>query len=161
MLIDLISERMLGHWDVSHSVSQCEFQFGGRLVYVQHPKNESPQPYIFKAQQMVTAAWNDIENAVHFAEQRSRHLEPEFWKVHDESQKPGLRFNVYSIHFDITDPYPTYVVGKNHDFDFQFITYAEEDLWRECPITTELPEPYDNCWLIIRRLGHNHFESLK
>lgn len=159
MVIDLISEPMLGHWDVSPSISQCEYQLGQRLIYVQHPKDQSPSPYIAKAQKTIAVAWNDIENAVRFAEQLSRHLIPYFWRVHDQSNKPGKRFDIYSIHYGLNAPYPTYVVGKNQDFDFEYITYAEEDLWKENPIITELPEPPDNFWLIIKRIGANHFEN--
>lgn len=159
MLIDLISEPMLGHWDASPSISQCEYQFGQRLIYVQHPKGESPVSYIAKAQETVKAAWSDIENAVRFAEKLSRHMIPDFWKMHDESHKPGARFDVYSIHYDLDSPYPTYVVGKNHDFDFEYIAYAEEDLWKENPIATELPEPPDNFWVSIKRMGESRFEN--
>lgn len=159
MVIDIISESMLGHWDVSSSVSQCEYQFGQRLVYVQHPKGESHSPYITKAQETVTVAWNDIENAVRFAEQLSRHLIPDFWRVHDKSGKPGARFDVYSIHYELDAPYPTYVIGMNHDFEFECIAYAEEDLWKENPIATELPEPPDNFLVLIKRIGANHFEN--
>ena len=158
MVIDLMSEGMLGHWDVSPSISQSEYQFERRLVYVQHPKGESPALYIAKAQETVEAAWSDIENVVHFAEKLSRHLIPDFWIMHDESHKPGARFDVYSIHYDLDAPYPTYVVGKNHDFDFEYIDYAEDDLWKESPISTELPEPPDNFWLLIKRTGANCFE---
>lgn len=159
MVIDLISEQMLGHWDVSPSVSQCEYQFGQRLVYVQHPKGESHTPYIAKAQETIAVAWNDIENAVRFAEQLSRHLIPDFWRAHDASDKLGARFDVYSIHYDLNAPYLTYVIGKNHDFDFECIAYAEEDQWKENPISAELPEPPDNFWVLIKRIGANHFEN--
>lgn len=84
---------------------------------------------------------------------------PEFWKAHDESNKPGARFDVFSIHYDVDDPYPTYMVGKDHDFDFEYISYAEEDLWKENPIKVGLPEPPDDFFISIRRLGANHFES--
>lgn len=159
MVIDLISSPMLGYWDVSPAISQCEYQFGRRLVYVQHPKGESPAAYIAKAQETVVQAWNDIENVVRFAEQLSRQLIPEFWKAHDESEKPGARFDVYSIHYDLDDPCPTYMVGKNHDFNFEYVTYAEEDLWKENPIKVDLPEPQDNFFISIRRLGAHAFEN--
>lgn len=159
VVIDLISEPMLGHWDVSPFVSQCEYQIEQRLVFVQHPKGVSHLPYIAKTQKTIAETWEDIQNAVRFAEQLSRRLIPDFWKAHDESHKASARFDVYSIHYDIDDPCPTYTVGKSHDFDFENVTYAEDDLWRENPITTELPEPPDNFLVSIRRLGANHFES--
>ncbi len=86
---------------------------------------------------------------------------PDFWKAHDESGKLGARFDVYSIHYFLDAPYPTYVIGKDHDFDFDFecIAYAEEDLWKENPITVELPEPPDNFWVLVQRIGANHFEN--
>lgn len=159
MVIDLISKPMLGYWDVSPSISQCEYQFGQRLIYVQHPKNEPPNLYLSRAQETVEAAWSDIDNAVLFAEKLSRNLLPDFWKVHDKSNKAGARFTVYSIHYNLDTPQPIYVIGKSHDFDFECTSYAEEDLWQESPITTNLSEPPDNFWMSIKRIKENHFEE--
>lgn len=159
MVIDLFSKSMLGHWDVSPSISQCEYQFGRRLVYVQHPKGESQAAYIANAQETITAAWNDIENAVRFAEKFSRLLIPAFWESHDESAKPGARFDVYSIHYNLGHPHPVYRVGKNYDFDFHYLAYAEADLWKESPMRIELPEPPDGFLMSVKRLGQDHFEG--
>jgi len=159
MNIDLTSEPMLGHWDVSSSISQCEYQFGVRMIYVQYPKGELPITYIQAAQRQVQDAWHDIENAVAFAEQLSRPLIAEFWKIHDSSGKPGLRLDVYSINFRFPDNRPIYTISRSHDFDFSYVRYDESDLWRETAITEQLPEPPDNLWLHVRRLGPNHFES--
>lgn len=158
MLINLLTKSMLGHWDVSTSVSQCEYQFGQRLVYVQHPKSEPHGPYVTKAQETIVSVWNDIENAIHFAEQHSRQLLPDFWAAHDASDKPGVRFDVYSIHYDLDDQWPTYTIGRNHDFDFEYVSFAEDDLWKESPVTKALPEPPDHFWISLRHLGANHFE---
>jgi len=159
MNIDLFSESMLGHWDVSPSISQCEYQFGQRLVYVQHPKGKSQAAYIANAQETITAAWNDIGNAVRFAEKFSRRLIPAFWKSHDESEKPGARFDVYSIHYNLGNPHPVYTIGINHDFDFHYLAYAEADLWKESPTRIELPEPPDGFLISLKRLGQDHFEG--
>lgn len=159
MVIDLGRERMLGHWDISDSVSQCEFQFGQRLIYVQHPKNEPPQSYVAAAQNIVADVWEDIDNAVSFAENLSRTLLPDFWRAHDESNKAGVRFDVYSIHFNLNDPHPVYTIAKNHDFEFEYVSYAEDDLWKENPIRKALPEPPENLWISVRRLAGNFFES--
>jgi hypothetical protein len=159
MYIDIVTKSMLGHWDISLAVSQCEYQFGRRLVYVQHPKAKSHALYTAKAQKVLVEVWNDIENAVRFAEQHSRSVIPAFWKVHDESQKPGLRFDVYSIHFDLTAPHPLYVISTNHDFEFSYIRYDEFDLWQEEPIVEQLPEPPQNLWLKIWRTGESKFEN--
>ncbi|MEQ9724793.1 hypothetical protein ABRP29_04070 [Pseudomonas sp. WHRI 8822A] len=159
MVIDLTSKPMLGHWDVSSSISQCEYQFGKRLIYVQHPKDESPKLYLLRAQETVEAAWSDIDNAVFFAEELSRYLLPDFWGTHDESNKAGTRFTVYSIHYNLDTPYPIYAIGKSHDFVFEYTSYAEDDLWQESPITTNLPEPPDNFWISIKRIKENHFEE--
>ncbi|MED5523770.1 MAG: hypothetical protein VX447_03330 [Pseudomonadota bacterium] len=159
MVIDLISKSMLGYWDVSPSISQCEYQVGKRLIYVQYPKNELPAPYLARAQETVEAVWSDIENAVLFAEQVSRHFLPEFWKIHDECTKPGARFDVYSIHYNLNIPTPIYVIGKSHDFNFEYTCYDEEDLWEESPIAKNLPKPPDNFWMSIKRIKENHFED--
>ncbi len=75
------------------------------------------------------------------------------------SSKPGARLDVYSIHYNLDAPYPIYLVGRNNDFDFEYIAYAEEDLWKENPIATELPEPPDNLWISIKRIAANRFEN--
>ena len=49
------------------------------LVYVQYPKGQPRMPYIARAQATIVEVWNDIENAIHFAEQFSRGLIPAFW----------------------------------------------------------------------------------
>ncbi|MCS3802838.1 hypothetical protein HNO92_000488 [Chromobacterium alkanivorans] len=159
MTIDLSSEPMLGHWDVSPCVAQCEYQFGQRLVYVQHPKGISHPPYIAKAQETIVETWEDIPNAVHFAENISRSLIPGFWEAHDASLISGPRFDVYSIHYELDNPHPSYVVGVSHDFEFSYVTYTDDDLWKENPITMELPEPPDNFFLSVRRLGAKQFKN--
>jgi hypothetical protein len=158
MHINLLSESMLGHWDISTSVSQCEYQFGQRLVYVQHPKGKPHGLFVEKAQESIALAWSDIENAIYFAEQHSRKLLPVFWVAHDASGKPGARFDVYSIHYDMDDPRPVYMIGVSHDFDFEYASFAEDDFWNESPITLALPEPPENFWISLRHLGANHFE---
>ncbi|WP_258041247.1 hypothetical protein [Pseudomonas syringae] len=42
MDINLLTESMLGHWHAPSGVWQCEFQFGSRLIYVQHHNDEPP-----------------------------------------------------------------------------------------------------------------------
>jgi hypothetical protein len=157
MTINLINEKMLGHWDVSPTLSQCEFQFGHRLIYVQHPKGVSPQKYITKAQQSIVDVWNDIMNAISFAEEISRTQIPDFWKVHDAINKLGKLLDVYSIHFNLDESSAIYAIGKNHEFDFEYITYAEDDFFMEKPLKNILPEFPDNMMLSIRRLGNCNF----
>ena len=155
---DLSTGAMIGHWDVSPAVSQCEYQFGRRLVYVQYPKGQPREPYIAKAQASLGQVWHDIENAIRFAEQFSRGLIPGFWKAHDESDKPGARFEVYAIYYQAGEPHPMYTVGRNHDFDFEYVTFAEWDFWKEEPVTIKLPEPPEHLFIHVRRLGRNRFE---
>ncbi len=159
MTIDLLSEAMLGHWDVNAGVSQCEYQFGRRLIFVQHPKDQAARPYIEAAQVQVQDAWLDIDDALRFAEQLSRSLIPDFWEVHDRSGKMGSRFDVYSIHFNYPDSRPTYHVSLNHDFEYSYTRYDESDLWQETPINEQLPEPPDRFFVQVRRLGPGVFEN--
>ena len=158
--VDLLKKGMLGHWDVNPSVSQCEYQFGRRLIYVQHPKSEFVQPYIEAAQLQVHDAWRDIDGAVRFAEEQSRPLIPDFWEAHDRSGKAAPRFDVYSIHFNYPDSRPIYYVSSNHDFDYSYTRYDEYDLWQESPITEQLPEPPDHFFIQVRRLGPGLFEKV-
>lgn len=157
--IDLESEPMLGHWDVSDAVSQCEFQFGRRLIYVQHPKNESPDKFVQAAQRQISEVWLDIDNAVAFAERLTRTMLPEFWEAHDRSTRSGRRLDVYSLHFDLVPKFPRYTISKSHDFDYTFVRYEEHDLWKADSIQEVLPEPPDDLWLSVRRLGSGEFEN--
>ena len=160
LAIDLVSKSILGHWDVSSAVSQCEYQFGQRLIYVQHPKDDSYVPYVEQAQETINAVWNDIEHAVRFAEEFSRRLLPEFWREHDKSGKPGMRFDVYSIHYDLNASHPIYVIGKSNDFGFEHMAYDEDDLCQASPKLTELPEPPENFWLSVSWIGGRKFECI-
>jgi hypothetical protein len=156
---NLTDDALIGHWDVSPTVSQCEYQFGRTLVYVQYPKGQPRGPYIAKAQENLGQVWADIANAIRFAEELSRGLIPGFWEAHDKSQRAGERFSVYAIHYGVGDAFSGYTVGQNHDFEFDYVTFAEWDFWKEEPITISLPQPPDPFYLKIRRLGSNRFES--
>lgn len=72
LAIDLVSKSILGHWDVSSAVSQCEYQFGQRLIYVQHPKDDSYMPYVKQAQETIKAVWMTL--SMQFALPRSSHV---------------------------------------------------------------------------------------
>ena len=158
--IDLLKKGMLGHWDVSPNVSQCEYMLGHRLVYIQYPKGKSTQPYIERSQPQIHDAWRDIDGAIRFAEEKSRPLISDFWEAHDRSGKTGPQFDVYSIHFNYPDSRPTYHVSANHDFEYSYTRYEECDLWHESPITEQLPEPPDRFFIQVRRLGPGLFENV-
>jgi hypothetical protein len=158
--IDLTTKAMLGHWDVTPDLSQCEYQFGRRLIYVQHPKDKPWQPYIEAAQTQVESAWADIAAAVAVAEQLSRSVIPEFWEVHDRSGRPGARLDAYSLHFGYPDSRPIFYIARNHDFEYSYIRYDECDLRQDSPITEDLPTLPDRFFIEVRRLGPGVFESV-
>ncbi|ALI04869.1 hypothetical protein C1Y08_05430 [Pseudomonas sp. FW306-02-F02-AA] len=56
MDINLLTETMLGHWRTPSGVWQCEFQFGSRLIYVEHYDDEPPRARLAAAQRVVKAA---------------------------------------------------------------------------------------------------------
>lgn len=72
LAIDLVSKSILGHWDVSSAVSQCEYQFGQRLIYVQHPKYDSYVPYVEQAQETIEAC--GMISSMQFALPRNFHV---------------------------------------------------------------------------------------
>lgn len=151
--VDLNSAPMIGHWDVSPEISQCEFQIGSKLVYVEHLKSESELAYVAKAGETLTETWDDIANAVAFAEALSRPMLPEFWTAHDESGKLGPRLNVFDVRYRLDEPVPIYTVGQNPRFEYEYIKYAADDYYEEVPISAELPAVPDQFFLHVRRLG--------
>ena len=70
MAINLLTESMLGHWRAPSGVWLCEFQFGSRLIYVEHRNGESPDRRLAAAQRLVNAAWEDLPQALMFAEKQ-------------------------------------------------------------------------------------------
>ena len=156
--LDLFRTPMLGHWDVNCSVSQCEYQFGRRLVYVQHPKEESPTSCIAAAQAMLADVWADIDGARAFAERASRPMLHDFWAIHDASGKSGFRFDVYSVRFGLPGQRPTYTISTSRDFEFSYVRFDEFDVWKEEPIVEQLPEPPSDFWMHVSHNGPSDFD---
>ncbi|MCO7612777.1 hypothetical protein NJH83_21320 [Pseudomonas chlororaphis] len=159
MQIDLLNEAMLGHWETGTGVMQCELQFGGRLVYVQHPDNEPPQRRLAIAQQGVQAAWDDIPQALAFAEQLCEPGIRQVWQLYKQGSVSCPPLEVYSIHFEIDSPYPSYSISQTPQFDWNTRVIVEDELGDEHSIHLLQFEPQKNFWLSVRRLGAGQFQG--
>ncbi|NWA24442.1 hypothetical protein HX866_06035 [Pseudomonas gingeri] len=158
MDINLLSESMLGHWSISAGVQQCEFQFGRLLIYVQHPHNEPPATRLAAAQREVQAAWDDLPHAIAFAEKHCKTQMPELMRLY-ETHMPGKSpLLVYSIHFNMGSPYPSYYIARNHDFDWGRVLVDEDEQGLERDVCVAQFEPEDNFWVSVKRVGFQQFE---
>ncbi|MDD1017136.1 hypothetical protein [Pseudomonas rubra] len=158
MDINLLNESMLGHWRVPSGVWQCEFQFGSQLIYVQHHNDEPPCARLAAAQCAVKAAWDDLPQALKFAEQRCKAQMPELIRLYETYMPWESPLFVYSIHFDLDKPYPSYAISKNPDFDWDHILIDVDELCQNHSVCMEQYEPKDDFWVYVRRVGFKQFE---
>lgn len=157
MHIELTPLHMIGHWEASPVVSQCEFQFGTRLIYVQHPSGEPPETYLRAAQSLVQAAWDDIENAIAFARQSIRPRNPKLWQLLDADSVLGSPLEVFSILIALGSN-PSYTLSWNPDFNWQQVVYGDFDTWKGSPIPLQRHKADTDLWLSVTRVGPGHFE---
>lgn len=160
MHIDLLNEAMLGHWESAVGVMQCELQFGSRLIYVQHPGNEPPRRRLAMAQQQVQATWNDIPQALAFAEQWCEPAIRQVWQLYRQGTLGCPPLEVYSIHFELDSPCPSYSISLNPDFDWDASVMVVDELGQEQRVPLAEYEPEAEFWLSVRRLGAGHFQHL-
>lgn len=158
MHIELTPLHRIGHWEASPGVSQCEFQFGTRLIYVQHPSGEPPETSLRAAQSLIQAAWDDIENAIAFARQSIRPSNPELWQLLDADSVLGSPLEVFSIHIALGSNTPFYTLSWNPDFNWQQVLYDDFDTWKETPIPLQRHQPETDLWLNVTRVGPGRFE---
>ncbi|RBJ77890.1 hypothetical protein C3L29_029475 [Pseudomonas sp. MWU12-2534b] len=159
MQIDLLKESLLGHWETTAGVLQCELQFGSRLVYVQHPSNEPPQRRLTAAQQGVQAVWDDIPQALAFAERLCVPGMRKAWQLYAQGLLSCPPLEVYSIHFQINSPYPSYTISQNPDFDWETSLTVEDEQGQVHCLSLAEYEPGEDFWLSVRRLGVGQFQS--
>ncbi len=157
MDINLLTESMLGHWEAGPGVWQCEYQFGRLLIYVEHRKGELPDERLLDAQRVVQAVWDDLPEALAFAVQHCKPRMPELWRLYDRDTQLCSPLSVFSIHFCLDDPHPSYVVSMNPDFDWDRLVIGEDDRGEACAISLAQYEPADSFWLNIQRLGFRSF----
>ncbi|KPG96561.1 hypothetical protein [Pseudomonas sp. RIT-PI-r] len=158
MGINLLTESMLGHWRAPSGNWQCEFQFGTRLIYVEHHNDEPPRARLVAAQRMVNAAWDDLPQVLKFAEQHCKAKMPELMRLYETRMPWESPLFVYSLHFDIDKPYPSYAISKNPDFDWDCILIDEDEWCQEHSVRMEQYDPGDDYWVYVRRVGYQQFE---
>ncbi|UZE21766.1 hypothetical protein LOY67_17110 [Pseudomonas sp. B21-056] len=158
MDINLLTESMLGHWRMPSGVWQCEFQFGNRLIYVQHRNDEPPYLRLAAAQRVAKAVWDDSLQALRFAEQHCKTQMPELMQLYETHMPWESPLFVYSIHFDLDQPFPSYAISKNPDFDWDRMLIDEDKLCQERSVCMKHYEPGDEFWVYVRRVSFQQFE---
>lgn len=158
MTINLLTESMLGHWRAPSGVWLCEFQFGSRLIYVEHRNGQSPDARLAAAQCLVDAAWDDLPQALMFAEKQCRAQMAELIRLYQAHITGESPLHVYSIHFELDNPYPNYAISKNPDFDWAQTLIFEDDLCQQRRICLESYEPDHDFFIYVRRVGFQEFE---
>ncbi|MDH1011365.1 hypothetical protein N5J43_24570 [Pseudomonas nicosulfuronedens] len=158
MRIELNASHILGFWGSCGEVSQCEFQFGQRLIYVAHPAGEASEPYLREVQSLVQAAWDDIEAVIAFTRETVRPGEPELWRLLESAACRGSPLEVFSIHIAAGNGTASYTLSWSPDFDWRQVVYDEFDTWKESPISLQRFEPKKDLWLSIKRCGAGRFE---
>ncbi|MBG6287920.1 MULTISPECIES: hypothetical protein [Pseudomonas] len=161
MRIELIASQMLGFWNSCGEVSQCEFQFGQRLIYVAHPTGEASESYLRAVRPLAQAAWDDIDAVIAFTWETVRPGEPELWQLLESATCRGSPLEVFSIHIAAGNSTASYTLSWNPDFDWRQEVYGEFDTWKESPIALQRFEPEKDLWLSIRRHGDGRFELEK
>ncbi|UMZ14254.1 hypothetical protein I9018_11435 [Pseudomonas sp. MPFS] len=159
MQIDLLNTPLLGHWEVRPGVMQCEQQFGIRLIYVEHPSDELPQHRLAAVQQQVQAAWDDIPQALAFAEQLCDPNIRQLWQRYQQKQLLSPPLAVYSIHFEIDNPHPSYCISEDPDFDWNKTLTVEDEFGQDYRLELTELQPQKDFWLSVRRLGSGQFQN--
>ena len=157
MHIDLLRKSPICHWDINASISQYEFQFGSRLIFVEYPKGSSPTPSLQAAQLLVQRVWDDSQNAITCAEPWFRAKHPDFWKAWDKATAPKHPLIVYSIRFGTGNAHPTYLIGRDPLYDFTGIFHDENDLWDQDGTKAELPYFADSERIVVERITNGQF----
>ena len=157
MDINLFTESMLGHWETRSGIWQCEYQFGQLLIYVEHRKGELPHERLVAAQRIVQAVWDDLPEALAFAEQRCKTRVPDFWRLYERNAQQGSPLCVFSIRFCLDGPHPSYGVSKSPEFDWDRLMIEVDERGQEHTISLAQYEPADSFWLNIQRLGARNF----
>src|SRR5438094_108780 len=115
-----------------------EFQIGRVIVWVRIPGHGSRDTWLQRADLLIEDIWRAIPTVLSAAQQESRALIPEFWKLHDEAGTADEQLTVWGIWIDLIANSTDFHVGGNHDFN--------------CPIG--LPElPDGHCIMVSRDLS--------
>ena len=157
MLIDLLNAPLLGHWNIDGSTSQCEFQFGERLIYVEHLKETSHVPALQAAQLIIQQVWDDSQHAIAFAEPWFRTKHPAFWNAWDKATTHQHPLRVYSISFPAGDSAPYYWIARDPGYSFECVMHDEHDLWQQEGLKSKLPYFPDSDAVVVSRLGEQQF----
>lgn len=157
MHIDLLKSSPIGEWDIDGFTSQLEYQFGAKPIYVQYSKGTDLALVLQKAQAYVQQVWDDMPNAIDFAELRFRAKHPEFWTVWDQATDPAHPLIVFSIHFDVGEARPRYRIAREPGYQFECVIHDKNDLWQQDSERAELPYFPDTDAVLVRRLGLHQF----
>ena len=136
----LIDSSMLGKYQDPDGYTRYEYQIGRRLVWLRCPAGHDKEKYLRGAEEFHQRVWLAIPDVLAFAEAYSRSLIPEFWALHDRSERDGFRLDVWDITITPSEGFACFTCSRNHDFDFDSPTSAKDDWRDELFHLPELPE---------------------
>lgn len=126
-----------------------EFQTGRSLIRVPCSSRTREAEYLRRADLIFQKVWLEVPAVVALAESHSRTLIPDFWAAHDNSKREGPRLSLWAMTITPDDGSVQFVVSRNHDFDYESVTFARDDYLRNEPIfLPALPEGHR---VLIRR----------
>lgn len=137
--LNLLNEKPLNRY-INNEFFIDEFQIGKILIFVEYPKDKPIDEFVQKAQSQLKEVWQDMDNAVLFAENILKNQYPNAFKEFDENQCTDRLLAVYSIRFDIN--VVVYDIGENYDWDTEY----------------QMPDFPDDWFVQIKRVSPNHFE---
>jgi hypothetical protein len=145
----LCVDNSLGIYPAQDGFVTYEFQEDKILVHVRCPCDGDSGNYLTSAEEMLTKALSDAPKAVAFAEIKSRELMPDFWSIHDQSCRTGSRLAVWLIDLNPSDGTSSFMISRNHDFDFDTPFFSGLDFLKESPLF--LPDVPENHFVRMSR----------
>lgn len=99
-----------------------------------------------------------MPHALKFAEQHCKAHMSELMRLHETHKPWESPLLVYSIHFDLDEPDPSYAIFKNPDIDWERTPINDGELSKEHSVCMQQYESGDDFWIHVKRVGCQQFE---
>lgn len=162
--MSLSPEKAIGNYPIATpGMSQYEYQIGSTLIFVQYPTANSVTPYLDRAQNMIQAVWDDIPNAILYAEQVFKSGRPDGWEIYYKKKYPETEYRtghwliVIGITFSADQNNPVYYISTDPSAHQNLVVFDTEDYEKDYPKEFSLN---DSPCMNIQRLSKNSFEVI-